>query len=444
MALVITVLLLLAGSYCSAEEKIPAFPGAEGFGASSIGGRGGKVYEVTNLNDRGPGSFREACEARGPRTVVFRVSGTIELKAPGIKVSRPFLSVAGETAPGDGICLKRAAGEDMEYLFRVFTNDVIIRFIRFRPGPGGSIDGLSIQNHTRNLMVDHCSLSWAVDENVGAYKDFGNVTIQWCIISEALTHSGHQKGKHGMGLLMGSDGSGDVTLHHNLFAHNNQRNPRIKLQGMLDCVNNVIYDYGEIAGHFTDDYSLLRVNYVGNFVKPGPSSYPDAYSIKVDPTKRENGFSLFLDGNIGPQRKTNDMPQDLIVAPEYRKFMTARRHEAPPVTATTASEAYERVLQSAGAALPRRDRVDRRIVKDVRNGTGGLIDDPSEFGGWPELRSEMPPADDDHDGLPNRWEEKNGLDPNDLSDGAKDTDGDGYTNLEEYLHSLARALSEIP
>ncbi|HSD27428.1 MAG TPA: pectate lyase, partial [Vicinamibacteria bacterium] len=246
----------------------PAFPGAEGFGAATPGGRGGRVVFVRNLEDSGPGSFREAVEARGPRTVVFRVGGLITLRSK-VAIAEPFLTIAGQTAPGDGICFRAQAVE-------IGTHDVVVRHLRFRPGDvsGAEVDGLSVGSGARRVILDHCSAGWSVDESLSLGGDVRDVTVQWCLIAEALNRSVHRKGPHGYGSLMRA--SGGVTLHHNLWAHNAARNPRLGDDygrppwPLFDVRNNVVYDYGGIASGMTGDN--LRANYVGNYVRPGPSS----------------------------------------------------------------------------------------------------------------------------------------------------------------------------
>src|SRR5436190_10011119 len=246
----------------------PAFPGAEGFGANTPGGRGGKVIAVTNLSDDGPGSFRAACETEGPRIVIFRVSGLITLNRK-LVIKNPYITIAGQTAPGDGICLRN-------YTFVIATHDVVVRYLRSRLGDvtAQEDDSLTLAAGAKNVVVDHCSATWSVDEDLSLAGDVSNVTVQWCLIAEGLHHSKHSKGAHGYGSL--SRAKGPVTWHHNLWAHNVSRNPRLgdnygrPPYPTFDVRNNVIYDYGEIASGLTQ--GVLKVNYVANFIRPGPSS----------------------------------------------------------------------------------------------------------------------------------------------------------------------------
>jgi hypothetical protein len=288
-------------------------------------------------------------------------------------------------------------------------------------------------------MIDHCSLSWATDEVVNSWYDAHHITIQWSIISEGLHCSTHPDGCHSKGMLLGSEGSHSISIHHNLFAHNHERSPRIKTNGLVDVVNNVIYNSKFFGGwgpsHIT---GFVPVNYVGNYFKLGAgSSTGDYYISASDPT------AIFVQGNIAPHRPSEETDEVTgVVRPNARRWVVSTRHLAPEVTTTSAFKAYERVLAESGASAGlncdgtsflRRDAVDKRTVDDVRNGAGGIINDPSEVGGWPEIAPGVPCADSDHDGMPDEWEKKHGINPNHPGDGPADSDGDGYTNVEEYL-----------
>ncbi len=433
----------------AAHVSPKAFPGAEGFGANAVGGRGGRVLEVTNLDDSGPGSLRAALEATGPRIVVFRTGGTITL-LERIKITSPYVTVAGQTAPGGGILLRNHPS-NIHVPIEIATHDVVIRYIRCRPGPSRrpaeNLDAFTISSGY-NVILDHVSASWATDENVHIWYDSHNVTIQWSIISEGLFSSTHVKGPHSKGLLIGSVGSRDISIHHNLFAHNQDRNPEVNTTGVADVVNNVIYNYGGKAAFVEDKYTQVPVplNFVGNYVKAGVNAKKKAYELRYMPAPAgipRHGASIFVAGNIGPHRPDETHPEAEIVPPEDRGFITATRHPAPCVSTTSASAAYDLVLTNAGATFPIRDAVDQRIVSDVRNGTGHIIDDPSQVGGWPNLDPGTPPRDSDHDGMPDDWERARHLNP--LSDdSAKDRDGDGYTNIEEYINELVGSDPKSP
>ncbi|WP_395742045.1 pectate lyase [Prosthecobacter sp.] len=423
-------------------EGLPVFPGAEGFGTRTPAGRGGRVIEVTSLADHGPGTLREALNDPAPRTLVFRVGGTIGLESPLIVV-HPFLTLAGQTAPGDGICLKNAG-------LTIATHDVLIQHLRLRPGNEGRIepddnDALTIlgthgkvTDGAHHVVIDHVSASWSEDEAVNTWFGAHDITFSWCIVSEALDHSRHHKGYHSAGLLIG-DGCDHVTVHHTLMAHNGFRNPLISAGGTHDILNNVIYDPGSLAGEVFDNDSNSFVNFVGNFFKPGRSTEPGLYEIIVN----SSGVpKVYVEGNRGPHRAANSGDEWSLVSYKFdqkiapTQYRAAQRFATWPVTVTDAEAACTSVLAQAGATRPRRDAVDARITADVKNGTGSMINSPAQVGGHPQLASGTAPADTDHDGMPDAWEQAHGLDAQDPADGTADADGDGYTNLEEYLHSL--------
>jgi pectate lyase len=414
---------------------VRAFPGAEGFGARSVGGRGGAVIEVTNLNDSGPGSLRAAFDATGRRTVVFRVGGTI-WALTGLDIENPYITVAGQTAPGDGIQLRNHPS-NTEPALRIETHDVVLRYLRLRPGPSSepakALDPLTITLDAYDVIVDHCSLSWGTDEGLQTWESVHDITIQWSIISEALHCSTHEEVCHSTGVMLG-DQSSRISFHHNLLAHNDRRNPRVR-GGDMDIVNNVIYNAGETSAKLDDEDHLagMRCNAVGNYFKSGPDS---SWSWEIKLGWEDVGTSCFVSGNIGPHRPDDSQPEENIVDPDDRELITGKRFPFPLVTTTSAFRAYDQVLAGAGADMPRRDSVDQRVVEEVETGTGSIIDDPAEVGGWPLFQDGQPPADNDHDGMADLWETLHGLDPTDPSDRNGDRNGDGYTNLEEYLDTL--------
>jgi hypothetical protein len=424
-----------------------AFPGAEGYGRFAAGGRGGKVFEVTNLNDAGPGSLREAVEASGPRTVVFRVGGVIALKSK-LVVRNPYLTVAGQTAPGDGICLKN-------YTFGCGdTRDVIIRHVRVRVGDesGTTQDGSGARG-SDHVIYDHCSVSWSIDEGFSS-REARNLTVQRCLIAEALNIANHRKYQPGKGHSFAASISGNVgSFHHNLLAHCTGRNWSLaggldrtgrRLAGRLDIRNNVVYNWRDR----TTDGGVLELNFVNNFYLPGPATKVFTL-LKPDPGDPDRGMRAYLAGNVIDGKPTFDADNwAAYVGPADGR---ARVHAGEPlfepfVTTHTAREAYASVLADVGATRPRQDAVDRRVLADVRarghTFTGskgqlpGIIDTPADAGGWPEYRSGEPPPDADHDGIPDAWETAHGLDPANPADGAAYRP-DGYTNLEHYLNELA-------
>ncbi|MCL5282535.1 MAG: pectate lyase [Planctomycetes bacterium] len=413
--------------------ELPAFPGAEGFGSTTPGGRGGKVLFVTSLDDSGPGSLREACEAEGSRIVVFRVSGLISLQKP-ITVRNPYLTLAGQSAPGDGICLRN-------YPLAVATHDVVVRFLRSRLGDlaGRAEDCLDLANGAGHVIFDHCSATWSIDECLSLAGNVSDATVQWCLIAEALNNSKHPKGPHGYGSL--ARANGPVSLHHNLWAHHNARSPRFgdnydrPPYPVFDFRNNVIYDFGGTCSGLTQ--GRFPVNYVANYIRPGPSSKARTPITIGGPSD----LTFFIRDNIfeGNDVLTADNTQffnrvEIEGTPQVR--IVDKPFAAAPVKTLSAKEAFEAVLAMVGASVPVRDAVDARIVDQVRQHKGAIIDSQAQVGGWPEYRQSLPPQDSDSDGMPDTWEAAHELDPQDPSDSSKDRDGDGYTNIEEYLNDL--------
>ena len=423
------------------DSFIPAFPGAEGFGAKATGGRGGRVIAVTNLDDSGPGSLREAIDAKDPRIVVFRVSGTIPLKS-SLSLRNDDITIAGQTAPGDGICLK-----DYSLDLRG-ANNVIIRHLRVRPGDssGKGLDALG-GSSGENIIIDHCSMSWSVDECVSIYSAVRNLTVQWCLISESLYQSVHTKGHHGFGGIWGGQ---NASWHHNLLAHHSSRNPRIvgKSVGgqLMDVRNNVIYNWGYNSTYGGD--GDVRVNLINNVYKPGPGTRENVRSRVANPSKGVAPNNWWIAGNLAVESPEVTADNWLGVHPsggiQVGDVRANQPFEVAPAKTQPPGEAFELVLKQAGANLPKRDSLDARIIEEARSGTArfggtygqskGIIDSPETVGGWPELKSQPAPTDNDGDGMPDEWESKFGFDPKDASDGPQDKDKDGYTNLEEFLN----------
>ena len=427
--LVMVFLLLTASSDNATADKIRSFPTAEGAGAYSVGGRGGKVLFVTNLNDAGPGSLRFALNARYPRIIVFRVGGVIQLKTD-LDIRSPYITIAGQTAPGDGICLKNRG------LGVTNTHNVIVRYLRIRPGKQGNkeFDSMSVVN-SENVIFDHCSFSWGNDEVCSLVVSSGtrlnSVTLQWCIISEGLDWYDHS-----MGLAVDSK-DGAVTLHHNLFAHNGTRNPRLGawLGHSIDADvrNNVFYNWRDWCGYGgASNEGTIKLNYVANYLKAGPST--NKKTARTAFLSGGNTTSIYSRGNKF-HRHSDISDEDMINVQRYGGRLMAKPTTTVKVQTDTAKVAYERVLASAGAVLPIRDEVDSRIVKQVKNGTGKIIDSQSEIGGWPKYKHATSDSniDSDMDGMPRKWENKYGLNP-ERADHNEDLDNDGYTNIEEFLN----------
>ena len=398
--------------YAPGAQPLKAFPGAEGAGELSRGGRGGDVYHVTNLGDSGAGSLREGIRtASGPRTIVFDVAGTIHLNSR-LNLNKPFITIAGQTAPGDGITV---AGWPTVV---TNSNNVVVRYVRFRVGdancPVVQDDALWVDKAT-DTILDHVSASWSVDETLSVTES-ERVTVQWSFITESMKNSCHEKGAHGYGSLI-RFGSGGVTYHHNLYAHHDSRNPRVGDQIGLDFVNNVIYNWGGESGYSGPaEEGTTRVNYVGNYLVAGPQT-------TASKLRAFNGGSAntqiyqsnnFLDGDKDGARDGADNGWTMFVGAYTRR--EPARFDFPQVTTHDAATAYERVLETAGHSLAR-DSVDTRVIDEVRNEGGHHINSQNDVGGWPVLNSTAAPADTDGDGIPDEWETGHGLNPADAADG---------------------------
>ena len=430
--------LILIFSTSPSVFGLPAFPGAQGFGSNTPGGRGGKIIAVTNLHARGVGSFRAACEASGPRTVVFRTGGMININS-AINISDPFITIAGQTAPGDGICIGGGG------YVSIRTHDVIVRGLRVRVGDnpngpsGDNRDGIGIANNASppyNIVIDHCSVSWGIDENIQLWYACHDITIQWCITSEALHSSLHSKGPHSKGMIIGPDAE-RVSIHHNLFAHNYERNPLISVDTKSEVFNNVMYNWGWRGMNLGNPYPEHGEwsNVIGNYFKKGPNSADLCFHVSNCWVNAE----VYLKGNIGPGRPSDTGDEWSLVRNDVGPQIISSQPvgQSSGITTQLAAEAYNLVLASAGAVTPRRDRADSRIINDVKNGTGKIIDSQDEVGGWPNYDVGTPPLDTDHDGMPDDWETAQGLNPNSYSDAiATDLSTEGYTNVEVYINGL--------
>ncbi|MGX5817884.1 pectate lyase family protein [Chitinophaga lutea] len=420
-----------------AMSQTPAFPGAEGEGKFTTGGRGGKTLIVRNLDDDGPGSLRWALKQAYPRTIVFAVSGTIALRSP-LKITKGDCTVAGQSAPGDGICIKG-------YNVAIQADNIILRYLRFRPGDesGEPDDALTAIGHAR-IIIDHCSMSWAVDECASFY-DNRAFTLQWCMIAESLRQSVHPKGAHGYGGIWGGQGA---SFHHNILAHHTSRNPRFcgsrythePEKEKVDFRNNVIYNWvhnsaygGEGGNH----------NIVANYYKAGPATRASVRARIVNPADTPYG-KFYVEGNYvdGFPKITADNWNGGVQGADEGAVRLKQPVSLAPVATQPAEKAYRLVLQHAGASL-HRDAADERVVRDITSGAAtcgkehnGIIDSPADTGGWPVLRSTPAPPDADEDGMPDDWEKRHGLDPRNAADAAAYTLDKQYTNLEMYLNSL--------
>ncbi len=457
------------------KVDIPAFPGAEGGGAYTPGGRGGKVIVVTSLADEGPGTFREACETGGARIIVFNVSGVIRLSSP-IHLRAPYVTIAGQTSPGDGVCLTGAS-------FLIDTHDVVIRHMRFRRGAQDVAfrDDAIGGNPVGNIMIDHCSASWGLDENMSIYRHVYNrdetghglklptvnITIQNSVFSEAMDTYNHAFG--------GTIGGHNCMFARNLFASNISRNCSVGMNEGFNFVNNVTFNWWNRSVDGGDNTSLFNI--INNYFKPGPITpldKPISYRILKPESGRDKSKALsfgkaYVSGNIvhGNKKVTKDnwnggvqLADDVKEEEFLSKIRVNEPFPMPHVTIMPAQKAYNFVMENVGANFPKRDAVDARIVKSVQTGKAiyvenapefvspyikrrlpadsykqGIITDIRQVGGLPEYKG-TPVKDSDNDGMPDAWEIKNGLNPHDPSDATLDCNGDGYTNIEKYINGI--------
>ncbi len=439
LKLISIVLLLITTPNGVSYSQELAFPGAEGFGKYSKGGRGGKVIEVVNLKDNGPGSLREALESEGARYVVFNVSGIIDLENK-IEITNPYVTIAGHTAPGDGIVL-RGNGVTVK------THDVIIRFLRIRPGDidfgpvnkWGGIDAISIgssspDDRVENIIIDHCSFSWAVDENVDMWDKGKNITIQNSIISEALAMSKHPKGDHSKGMLIGVSVD-NISILNNYFAHNHARNPRLSNEGFVEVRNNIIFNPRGFGIKISNSKikNTQHLNIVGNYFFKGRSTKfsngisiwsPEEYNGKIY-LSGNKGFYGSEDWEIVDKWQTREPVNNYDHIELKNPFMDL---ESP---LPEIEDLFNDLEITLGASLPVRDHVDERVVSDFFKYEGSVINSQDEVGGWGEYKSGNPLSDSNINGLPDSFESRYGIGSEDLNE---DYDNDGYVNFEEFLN----------
>lgn len=431
--LLVMLTIVIFGTEGALGQK--AFPTAEGFGQFASGGRGGRVYIVTNLNDEGEGSLRKGILKHGPRIIVFAVSGIIDLKSD-LDINRGNLTIAGQTAPGDGITIKG-------FPVAIKADNVIIRYLRFRLGDENEVtdDALKGRN-VKNVIVDHCFISWATDENASFYQN-KNFTFQWNIVSEALNSSVHSKGDHGYGGIWGGE---NVSFHHNLIASNNSRNPRFSgskttenlEDEFVDFRNNVIYNWGENSIYGGEDG---RYNIINNYFKPGPATLSSKKDRIVEPYSPYGKFYVagnFVEGSskISKNNWKGGVQAENIESAKLETPLPINNN----ICTDSAEKAYDLVLKKAGASLVR-DTVDKRIVEEVSKGIAsfgdGIIDSQDEVGGWPDLKHSKRKKDSPQDGIPDDWKMKKGLNPEKYEANGRDL-SDFYDNVEVYINSLVK------
>jgi hypothetical protein len=443
------------------DEIAYAFPGAEGHGKNTTGGRGGRVIKVTNLNDAGAGSLREAITATGKRIIVFEVSGNIKLKSR-LQIKNGDITIAGQTAPGDGICIQ-------DYEMNIDADNVIIRYMRFRMGDltQNENDALWGRYH-QNIIIDHCSMSWSIDECSSFYAN-KNFTMQWCILSESLNKSFHGKDDHGYGAIWGGSAA---TFHHNLIAHHNSRNPRFdgghrsgtgtSPYGIdkVDYRNNVIYNW---RGNSAYGGENGEYNIVNNYYKPGPAT-PTNRNKRIMQISKETGNvtqyspgygTFYITGNYvegNPTVSADNWSGGVDYDPGITQIIAkkAEPFAFETLTVHTAVKAYNAVLLYVGASL-KRDAVDTRIAKEVKDGTAtysgsktgfrGIIDSQTDVNNWPVLVQTPALLDIDNDGMPDEWEKANKLDHTKANANEKSL-STAYDNIEVYINSLVKDITE--
>lgn len=442
--------------------KTISFPGAEGFGRFTTGGRGGKVLFVTKLTDDGSeGTLRYAVEQKGARYIVFKTAGTIYLESP-LRIKEGNLTIAGQTAPGNGITVAN-------YETFVAADNVIIRFIRFRMGDQKKFEGDALgARFMKGLMVDHCSMSWSTDETVSIYVN-ENTTLQWCVITESLRNSAHQKGAHGYG---GIAGGKFASFHHNIYANHDSRNPRLgeyagskfALTDLTDFRNNVIYNWGHNNVYGGEG---MNVNIINNYYKPGPATLTKKRIVAIDKnTKPEAEVyniwgKYYISGNVSegnPEVTADNWEKGVfnqmnkaynLTDADKNSIKINQPHDIQNnVKTDSPKDAYEKILQIGGASFVR-DAVDLRVLKDVKNGTftyegslgskNGIIDSQKDVGGFPDLKHGKTLPDSDNDGMPDEWETKHHLDPKKANANGRDLDKN-YDNIEVYTHSIVQDI----
>ncbi|WP_230041312.1 pectate lyase [Chryseobacterium sp. Bi04] len=455
---------ILCGSLTFVEaQNVLSFPGAEGFGRYTTGGRGGKVYVVDKLTDDGSeGTLRYALDQKGPRYIVFKTGGTIYLESP-LKIKEGDVTIAGQTAAGDGITVAN-------YETFVGADNLIIRYMRFRMGDQKKHEGDALgARFIKNLIIDHCSMSWSTDETVSIYVN-ENTTLQWCVIAESLRNSFHKKGPHGYG---GIAGGKFASFHHNMYAHHDSRNPRLgeyagskfALTDLTDFRNNVIYNWGHNNVYGGEG---MNVNIVNNYYKPGPATTTKQRIVAIDKNEKPETEvyniwgKYYINGNViegNPEITKDNWTEGVFgqmkaynLTDKDKSFIKLNQpHDIQSNVIThSAKEAYEKILQIGGASLVR-DAVDLHVLKDVKNGsftykgskgsTNGIIDSQKDVGGFPNLNPGKPLPDSDSDGMPDEWEIKHQLNPKIGNANGRDLDED-YDNIEVYFNDLVTIITE--
>ena len=450
-----------------AFDEVKIFPGAEGFGVKSVGGRGGILCFLTSLADSGPGTLRDCAERAEPRIVVFKTGGTIEVDST-IEIKNPFISIYGQTAPGDGILL-RASLASANAPLAIMTHDVLVQHMRIRAGTSHQVtccrDAIQIGSHTPgnayNIVLDHNSISWGTDEILDIFGDTHDLTLSYNIVSESLYDNGSNgSGPAGRGIIIGANGAHSISVHHNYIAHSFQRNPLVIASGIIDITNNLIYHWLSRGGENDTRFPGQQVNWIKNRFLALEHLAPEFNSQvlwgDILLTKRaELPTEVYFEGNLGHHRPSNDLPEWKIAHTSWNEpydpalgWHSSSRYPAPPVTEIDASELPAVLPAIVGATAPKRDAVDERLFSQYLANDGllpncvGPDDRPGDIrcqvnaGGWPVMNPGTAPTDSDNDGIPDAWEQRYGLDPQ-QADSLADNNSDGVLNVEDWAYSLS-------
>lgn len=461
----VLLLYLICTTCALALPTLPAFPGAEGFGTRTSGGRGGVVCQVTNLNDAGSGSLRDCIEKTGPRIITFSTGGIIRLES-NLIITNPYVSIFGQTAPGDGIMLTGAPGSEPA-LFTIATHDVVIQHLRFRSTPGDKANcchavvaiagakGQSSGKQTYNVVLDHCSFSAGSGQIIFSQHDAHDITISNSILGPSLYTDAETTDPDQRGVFFGSQGSHSISLHHNLIVHSQANNPGINIgKGVVDIVNNLVYNWAEYGADIHSELGKIQANLVHNLYIRGQDSNQEIAEITAHNAGKD--YQLFLEENLSI--RDPDQPEPLPVNFTLKGWPTTNwesstRFTAPPITTFKSHTLPEKLLPSAGAILPKRDPIDAQAIQDIKKNSGNIprqcptttdknpttLCQASEKA-WPVYTEGTPATDGDEDGIPDTWEQDKGLDP-EQPDATTDKNVDGYTNIEEWIFSLTPATT---
>ena len=457
------IMLIFLSLFSVTVQALPVFPGAEGFGTQTPGGRDGVVCKVTTLDDDGKGSLCECVDLDQPRIVIFAVAGTITLKT-NLTITHPFISIYGQTAPGDGVMIT-GAPSILREPFTIATHDVVIQHVRFRAGTADAKNccrnALTILGaadktdgkQTYNVVLDHCSFSWGTHEILSTWFDVHDITISNSIIGPGLYNASNTDGPAGTGVMLGSKGAHAISFHHNLLVHSQAQNPKIQTDGgIIDVVNNLIYNWGSGATNIHSDSGAMQINLVQNLYINGENSAEAVPELIA--TNEGQKTRMYLEENLCVRDATQPEPLPIDLAIEgwdkQNNWEKTERFAAPAISTFKAQVLKKKLLDNVGATLPKLDRIDRQAINDVKHGTGfiphcvdakdrvWIMSCEKNAGGWPRYSPGIPANDRDNDGIPDQWESDNNMNP-DRADSTKDYNANGYMNIEEWIFSLTPA-----